>query len=65
MNISFFNFLFGTKLITEDKIHDFVADTNAKRICFSRIQKHIIVNFLQRIIIKLLRLSRHTLMWFF
>ena len=40
MNISFFNFLFGTKLITEDKIHDFVADTNAKRICFSRIQKH-------------------------
>lgn len=40
MNIGIFNFIFGTKSITEDKIRDFVADTNAKRICFSRIQKH-------------------------
>ena len=37
MNIGIFNYLFGTKAITEETIRDFVADNNAKRICFSRI----------------------------
>ena len=40
MNIGIFNYLFGTKVITEEDIRDFVADTNVKRICFSRIQTH-------------------------
>lgn len=40
MNIGIFNYLFGTKAITEETIRDFVADTDAKRICFSRIQTH-------------------------
>ena len=40
MNIGIFNYLFGTKAITEETIRDFVADTNVKRICFSRIQTH-------------------------
>lgn len=40
MNIGIFNYLFGTKSITEDGIRDFAADTNVKRICFSRIQTH-------------------------
>lgn len=40
MAIGIFNYLFGTKSITEEKIYEFAADTHAKRICFSRIQKH-------------------------
>lgn len=40
MNIGIFNYLFGTKAITEEAIRDFVADANVKRICFSRIQTH-------------------------
>lgn len=40
MNIGIFNYLFGTKAITEEAIRDFVADNYAKRICFSRIQTH-------------------------
>ena len=40
MNIGIFNYLFGKKAITEEAIRDFVADNNAKRICFSRIQTH-------------------------
>lgn len=40
MNIGIFNHLFGTNSITEESIRDFVADTNVKRICFSRIQTH-------------------------
>lgn len=40
MNIGIFNYLFGTKAITEEAIRDFVADNNVKRICFSRIQTH-------------------------
>lgn len=42
MNIDFWGYLFGIKSITEDKIRDFAADTNAKRICFSRTHKHAI-----------------------
>lgn len=38
--IGIFNYLLGTKSITEENIRDFVADTNVKRICFSRIQTH-------------------------
>ena len=40
MNIGVFNYLFGTKAITEEAIRVFAADTNVKRICFSRIQPH-------------------------
>lgn len=40
MNLSIFNYLFGTKTITEENIRDFAEDTNVKRICFSRIQTH-------------------------
>ena len=40
MNIGIFNYLFGTKAITEGAIRDFVGDSNVKRICFSRIQTH-------------------------
>lgn len=40
MNIGVFNYLFGTKAITEEAIRVFAADTNVKRICFSRIQTH-------------------------
>lgn len=40
MNIDIFNYLFGTKSITEESIRGFVADTDVKRICFSRIQTH-------------------------
>lgn len=38
--MGFFNYSFGTKDITEEKIRDFVTDKNVKRICFSRIQTH-------------------------
>lgn len=40
MNIGIFNYLFGTKSITEESIREFAVDTNVKRICFSRIQTH-------------------------
>jgi pyrimidine operon attenuation protein/uracil phosphoribosyltransferase len=41
MNVGIFNYLFGTKSITEDSIRETIADSSkAKRICFSRIQKH-------------------------
>lgn len=40
MNIGIFNYLFGTKSITEESIRNFASDTNVKRICFSRIQTH-------------------------
>ena len=39
-DMGFFNYSFGTKDITEEKIRDFVTDKNVKRICFSRIQTH-------------------------
>lgn len=38
MSIGNFNYLFGTKSVTEEDIRDFAADTNVKRICFARIQ---------------------------
>ena len=40
MNLGIFNYLFGTKSITEESIREFAVDTNVKRICFSRIQTH-------------------------
>lgn len=40
MNIGFFDSIFGSKPITEERINDFLSDVKTKRICFSRIQKH-------------------------